>query len=103
MRIYTGSGDRGKTSLLSGERVSKADLLVETYGDVDELNSVLGGLVASLPPTEAELLEEIKQIQSVLLHIGARLAVTPGSSVSAELEEITEAVGMGILQACGVR
>ena len=90
MRIYTGSGDRGKTSLLSGERVSKSDLLVETYGDVDELNSVLGGLVASLPPTEAELAEEIKQIQSVLLHIGARLAVTPGSSVSAELEEITE-------------
>jgi cob(I)alamin adenosyltransferase len=90
MKIYTGSGDRGKTSLLSGERVSKADLRVEAYGDVDELNSILGGIVAALPPTEAELAKEIQKIQSVLLYIGACLAVTPGSPVSAELEEITE-------------
>jgi len=96
MKIYTGSGDRGKTSLFSGERVSKADLQVETYGEVDELNSVLGGLVAALPPTEGELAEEIKQIQSVLLHIGARLAVTPGSPISAELEEITEEHSKGL-------
>jgi cob(I)alamin adenosyltransferase len=90
MKIYTGSGDRGKTSLLSGERVSKADLRVEASGDVDELNSLLGGVVASLPPREAELAEEIQKIQSVLLHIGACLSVTPGSPVSEELEEITE-------------
>ena len=57
---------------------------------MDELNSFLGGLIAALPPTEAELVEELKQIQSVLLHIGARLAVTPGSAVSAQLEKITE-------------
>jgi len=90
MKIYTGTGDRGKTSLLSGERVSKADFRVEAYGDVDELNSSLGGLVASLPPKEGELVEEIKQIQSVLMHIGARLAVTSGSPVLEELEEITQ-------------
>ena len=90
MKIYTGSGDRGKTSLFSGERVSKSDLRVAAYGDVDELNSFLGALVAALPPMEVELAEEIKQIQSVLLHIGARLAVTPGSPVSVELVEITE-------------
>jgi len=90
MKIYTGSGDRGKTSLFSGERVSKADLRVEAYGDVDELNSFLGALIATLPPKEGGLAEEIKEIQSVLLHIGARLAVTPGSQVSAELEEITQ-------------
>ena len=90
MKIYTGSGDRGKTSLFSGERVSKSDLRVAAYGDVDELNSFLGALVAALPPMEVELAEEIKQIQSVLLHIGACLAVTPGSTVSAELVEVTE-------------
>jgi cob(I)alamin adenosyltransferase len=90
MKIYTGSGDRGKTSLFSGERVSKSDPQVEAYGDVDELNSFLGALLATLPPMEVELAEEIKGIQSVLLHIGARLAVTPGSPVSAELKEITE-------------
>lgn len=89
MKIYTGSGDRGKTSLFSGERVSKSDQRVEAYGDVDELNSFLGGLVAALPPEEAEVAEELQQIQSVLLHIGAWLAVTPGSPVSEELEEVS--------------
>jgi cob(I)alamin adenosyltransferase len=99
MKIYTGSGDRGKTSLFSGERVSKADLRVEAYGDVDELNSFLGGLVAALPPAEVELAEEIEQIQSVLLHIGARLAVKPGSPVSAELKEITQEHSKGLERA----
>ncbi|MDY0092624.1 MAG: ATP:cob(I)alamin adenosyltransferase, partial [Candidatus Vecturithrix sp.] len=42
MKIYTGTGDRGKTTLLSGEKVAKNHIRVETYGDVDELNSVLG-------------------------------------------------------------
>ena len=48
MKIYTGGGDRGKTSLFSGERVNKSDLRVEAYGDVDELNSLLGALVPKL-------------------------------------------------------
>lgn len=99
MKIYTGTGDRGRTSLLSGERVSKADLRVEAYGDVDELNSILGGVIAALPSTEGELTEEIKQIQSLLLHIGARLAVTPGSPVSEELAEITEEHSKGLERA----
>lgn len=89
MKIYTGGGDRGKTSLFSGERVSKSDLRVEAYGDVDELNSLLGALVAFLPSVEAALAEEIERIQSDLLHVGAWLAVTPGSSASSELELIT--------------
>ena len=41
-RIYTKTGDKGETGLFSGARVSKADALVEAYGTVDELNSVLG-------------------------------------------------------------
>jgi cob(I)alamin adenosyltransferase len=49
MKIYTGSGDRGMTSLFSGERVKKSYERVEAYGDVDELNSVLGALAATLP------------------------------------------------------
>ena len=44
MKIYTGTGDRGKTSLFSGERVLKSDRRIEAYGDVDELNSLLGAL-----------------------------------------------------------
>ena len=48
MKIYTGTGDRGKTSLFSGERVSKANDRIEAYGDLDELNSIIGALIAHL-------------------------------------------------------
>ena len=41
-KIYTRSGDRGETGLVSGERVAKSDVRLAAYGDVDELNSVLG-------------------------------------------------------------
>ncbi len=41
-KVYTRTGDRGKTSLYTGERVSKASLRVETYGTIDEADSVLG-------------------------------------------------------------
>ncbi|MGD8435807.1 MAG: ATP:cob(I)alamin adenosyltransferase, partial [Syntrophobacterales bacterium] len=64
MKIYTGGGDRGKTSLFSGERVNKSDLRVEAYGDVDELNSLLGALVAFLPSGESALAEELQRVQS---------------------------------------
>ena len=41
-KVYTRTGDKGKTSLYTGERVSKGSLRVETYGTVDEVDSVLG-------------------------------------------------------------
>ncbi len=41
-RIYTRKGDKGKTGLLTGERVEKDDIRIEAYGTVDELNSSLG-------------------------------------------------------------
>ena len=66
IRIYTGGGDRGKTSLFSGERVGKSYDRVEAYGDVDELSSVLGALDAVLPDDAPEIIEEIQQIQSDL-------------------------------------
>ena len=44
MKIYTKTGDQGTTSLFGGKRVSKADLRIDTYGTVDELNSWIGVL-----------------------------------------------------------
>lgn len=41
-KVYTRTGDKGKTSLYTGERVSKASVRVETYGTIDEADSVLG-------------------------------------------------------------
>ncbi|MDB4443970.1 hypothetical protein N9174_01345 [bacterium] len=68
MKIYSGGGDRGRTSLFSGERVLKSHLRIEATGDVDELNSVLGVLAAVLPNEDSGAMEEIRQIQSDLLH-----------------------------------
>lgn len=72
MKIYTKTGDRGQTSLLSGGRVSKSDIRIEAYGTVDELNSYLG-LVRDqeVNKVRTELLEEI---QEKLFVIGAILA-----------------------------
>ncbi len=61
MKIYTGTGDRGKTSLFSGQRVSKANERIETYGDMDELNSLIGALIASLTSELAELAGEFNR------------------------------------------
>jgi cob(I)alamin adenosyltransferase len=88
MKIYTGVGDRGKTSLFSGERVPKSHLRIEAYGDVDELNSILGALVASLPPACKELAQPLQAIQSDLFHVGAWLATTPDSPAIANLQAI---------------
>jgi len=79
MKIYTRTGDSGKTSLFSGERVPKHHLRVDAYGEIDELNAVLGLLLSELPPelTETDLL--LKAIQSQLLHLGAWLATRPNS------------------------
>ena len=90
IKIYTGSGDQGKTSLFSGERLPKDHDRVEAYGDVDELNSVLGVLVALLPGESTELIEDIQRIQSDLLKAGAWLATSPDSPARADLDEITE-------------
>jgi hypothetical protein len=70
IKIYTRTGDQGKTSLFSGERVSKADKRLEACGDVDELNAVLGALAASLDDEDPKLVREIQEIQSTLFHVG---------------------------------
>ncbi len=80
LKIYTRGGDQGKTSLFSGERVSKNHERVDAYGEMDELGSVLGALAASLPEQQESLIEEIRQIQSDLLHAGALLSTSPDSA-----------------------
>jgi cob(I)alamin adenosyltransferase len=90
MKIYTGTGDRGKTSLFSGERVNKSDPRIEAYGDVDELNSLLGALTAALAAKHPDLAVRLQQIQADLFQLSAILAVTPGSSAMDALEEIND-------------
>ncbi len=99
MKIYTRSGDRGKTSLFSGERVEKHHLRVETYGDADELNSVIGVVIAYLPDANKKIREELSVIQTNLLQIGAWLATTPQADVQSALAEITDDMVTGLEQA----
>jgi cob(I)alamin adenosyltransferase len=90
MKIYTGGGDKGKTSLFSGERVAKSHERVDAYGDIDELSSLLGALAASIPESGQKIIGELYQIQSDLLSVGAILATTPGSSSFESLSKIGE-------------
>ena len=89
MKIYSGSGDRGKTSLFSGERLSKSNARIEAYGDVDELNSLIGVLAATLD-TDSKSHSELLDIQSNLLQTGAWLATTPLSPSTTELNLFSE-------------
>jgi len=72
MKIYTKTGDKGKTSLFGGQRVDKDDLRVECYGTVDELNSILGLAVTEV--VDAEMKEVIQKIQNDLFILGGELA-----------------------------
>ncbi len=77
MKIYTKTGDKGQTSLVGGQRVSKSDARLEAYGTVDELNAVLGLLIAQLEnhaPTFDTALQTLKQTQNFLFHVGSHLA-----------------------------
>jgi cob(I)alamin adenosyltransferase len=72
-RIYTRAGDAGETSLGDGARVSKTDLRIEAYGTVDELNSLLGLVLAG--ELLGEFREWLEQVQNDLFDLGADLAV----------------------------
>lgn len=72
MKIYTKTGDDGTTGLFGGGRVSKDALRIESYGTVDELNSVIGIVRSAKPPKALD--EILHQIQNDLFNLGADLA-----------------------------
>mgnify|MGYP003307788066 CR=1 FL=1 len=70
--IYTGTGDKGTTSLIGGTRIPKDHIRVEAYGTLDELNAHLGMLLIST--SDKNIATAIEQIESNLLAIGSYLA-----------------------------
>jgi len=80
MSIATKSGDAGQTALTGGQRLSKAALRVETYGNVDELNAHLG-LARSLCDDE-NIRERTCRIQNELFLVGSSLS-TPATEQKA--------------------
>ncbi len=82
MKIYTRTGDKGTTGLFGGGRVPKSHPRVAAYGDVDELNSVLGVVRATGP----DLFDpELERIQRDLFAIGGHLATPEPDKVRAAL------------------
>jgi cob(I)alamin adenosyltransferase len=75
-KVYTRGGDTGQTSLIGGERVSKASARLDCYGTVDELNACLGLVRMSLGESKAgeHLLPIIHRVQNELFNLGAILA-----------------------------
>jgi cob(I)alamin adenosyltransferase len=76
VKIYTGKGDDGSTSLWYGGRVPKDDGRTDAYGSLDEANSVLG-VARSLCGDDAELAADILRVQDELMIAGAELATAP--------------------------
>jgi len=74
MKIYTKTGDTGKTALIGGTRVKKNDVRLEAYGTIDELNSFVGLLISFLPEND-ENINFLLEIQNTLFDLGSNLAL----------------------------
>lgn len=85
-KVYTRTGDAGKTRLAGGQEVWKDSIRVEAYGTVDELNSVIGLVRGSNeedqpdPDAAAHIRSTMKWVQNKLFDLGGILATAPGES-----------------------
>src|SRR5256885_14706087 len=92
-RIYTKTGDAGDTALGDGRRVPKDHIRVEAFGTVDELNAVLGLLLAHGPDLPEHGL--VQSVQNDLFDVGADLCLPPadGEQPGQKLRVTAEQVG----------
>ncbi|MDQ3262743.1 MAG: cob(I)yrinic acid a,c-diamide adenosyltransferase [Myxococcota bacterium] len=84
--IYTRTGDQGETGLFGGGRVPKDDARVDAYGEVDELNAVLG--VARAAGQDPGLEALLKDLQDQLFTVGSVLATPQGSKAASYIPQI---------------
>ncbi|CAN5355268.1 cob(I)yrinic acid a,c-diamide adenosyltransferase [soil metagenome] len=88
IKIYTKTGDAGKTSLIGGTKIPKSDLRIESYGTVDELNSYLG-LVSDVS-NDDQIKQFIKMVQDRLFTIGSSLACDPEKEPKMKIPDLLE-------------
>ena len=88
-RVYTKAGDKGETSLIGGERVSKSDPRLDCYGTIDELNATIGLVIEALVDSAAaaHLTPILRRVQNELFNLGCELA-TPDPERRAKLPRI---------------
>ena len=87
VKIYTKTGDSGTTSILGGKRLPKNDTRVEAYGTVDELNSLLGIILAE--NLQAEVSKKVTRVQKELFVLGTDLSAP--QDVEVKTPRITKA------------
>jgi cob(I)alamin adenosyltransferase len=88
-KIYTRTGDAGKTSLIGGTKVAKSNIRIESYGTVDELNSYLG--LVSDQISLLEVKKVLKEIQDRLFTIGSSLACDPDKETKLRIPDLHDA------------
>lgn len=90
-KVYTKGGDAGETSLIGGDRVSKASVRIECYGAIDELNAAIGLVIEALGDSAAgpQLTPILRRVQNELFNLGCELA-TPDPVRRAKMPQIEE-------------
>lgn len=88
IKIYTKTGDSGKTSLIGGTKVSKSHIRIDSYGTVDELNSFIG-LLSDYSDNE-QIKKNLKEIQDRLFTIGSSLACDPDKESGLKIPDLKE-------------
>ena len=89
-KVYTGTGDKGKTSLVGGQRVSKADQRIDLYGQVDELNSWIGVVRSHVNENQNSEYLYLNTIQNHLFTMGSIFASEPSDRIKYKLPSLTE-------------
>ena len=87
-KIYTKTGDLGKTSLIGGTKVPKSNIRIESYGTVDELNSFIGLVGDYLSNSEIKTI--LKEIQDRLFTVGSSLACDPDKEPLMKIPDLKE-------------
>jgi cob(I)alamin adenosyltransferase len=88
LKIYTKTGDEGKTALIGGTKVPKSHLRIESYGTVDELNSYIGLVADSITDEHSKTI--LKEIQDRLFTIGSSLACDPDKEPLMKIPDLKE-------------
>ncbi|HEY1816644.1 MAG TPA: cob(I)yrinic acid a,c-diamide adenosyltransferase [Kofleriaceae bacterium] len=96
-KVYTKGGDKGETSLIGGDRVSKASARIECYGTIDELNAVIGLMIESLADSAAgaesqagpHFVPILRRVQNELFNLGCELA-TPDPERRAKMPHVEQ-------------